>query len=135
MGDRGNIVIIDGWQDKKEKAPSQVWLYTHWGGSTIASVVRDALAKNQRWNDGQYLARIVYDVLLDGQHSDATGFGITDRMCDNEHKIVVVDTSQQLVVIVERECVVDRKIPFDVDGDRYPFEEFAALTDEKLPDV
>ena len=52
MGDRANVVIDDNG--------SQVYLYTHWRGTELPEIVRKALTKNQRWDDPQYLSRIVF---------------------------------------------------------------------------
>ena len=90
MGDRGNIVVREG--------ASAVWLYSHWGGSEIGEVVRKALAKKQRWDDTPYLTRIVFQELLNGD-TGTSGFGIATSICDNEHPVIVVDTSKQEVQI------------------------------------
>jgi hypothetical protein len=88
MGDRGNIVVREG--------ASAVWLYSHWRGSEIGEVVRKALAKKQRWDDTPYLTRIVFQELLNGD-TGTSGFGIATSICDNEHPVIVVDTSKQEV--------------------------------------
>jgi hypothetical protein len=91
MGDRGNIVV-DG-----------VWLYTHWTGSKIKGILKSALVRGRdRWDDGQYLARIIFCEMLKGAYDnpaealdDLTSFGIGTKMGDNEHNILFVDTSNQ----------------------------------------
>ena len=89
MGDRANIVIQDG--------EDEVWLYTHWDGYRYEDALRDALAKRWRWDDAPYLARIIFEELIKGNEGTETGFGISTRMCDNEHPILVVDTDSQEV--------------------------------------
>ena len=61
MGDRGTVEIHG------------VYLYTHWGASDLIDVVREALAKKWRWDDESYLARIIFDTMLDGSHGTETG--------------------------------------------------------------
>jgi len=89
MGDRGNIVI--------EHRGERIYLYTHWGGSEIVQVAQTALAKKWRWTDPEYLARIVFDVLTEGQHGEETGFGIGTSAPDNEHPFVVINTTRQVI--------------------------------------
>ena len=93
MGDRGNIVVREG--------KDEVWFYSHWSGSSIGDVVKEALSRRQRWDDAPYLARIVFDTLTQGEHGGETGFGIWNGVCDNEHDIVVVDVAKQKVEVYD----------------------------------
>lgn len=90
MGDRGNIAIqTDG---------KRVYLYGHHSGSEMPEIVRRALARQQRWDDPPYLARIIFCELV-GDDKGATGYGISATIDDNEHPIIVVDTDKQTVTI------------------------------------
>lgn len=123
MGDRGNIVVVgaDGRKD-------QVWFYTHWSGSTVRQVVRDALARRLRWNDSSYLARIIFDTLTAGEQGKETGFGISSRLQDNSHDIVVVDAGEQCVYLVSEKAVSeDGKIVTGPGDDFWSFDEFSKL--------
>lgn len=93
MGDRGNVQIVDKIGNKTES----VFLYTHWGGSRLPQTVQVALAKRWRWTDAPYLARIIFCEMVQGDEAGETGFGISTRICDNEHPIVVVDVPKQEV--------------------------------------
>jgi hypothetical protein len=96
MGDRGNIAINQWGKD------GPVVLYTHWSGSSIketAARALDSKAGRTRWSDNEYLARIVFDVLTEGDHGGATGYGISTSLCDNEHPIVVIDPNSQRVAV------------------------------------
>jgi len=84
MGDRGNIVI-DG-----------VWLYTHLGGFHIKIDLQKALQRHLRWDDSAYLTRIIFDQMK-GNDFGETGFGISTKMCDNEHNILRVDCDNQTI--------------------------------------
>lgn len=84
MGDRGNIVIQDS-------SGRRVYLYTHWRGSDIPELAKEALRKRWRWDDPAYLARIVFDVMTEGQHDQEAGFGISAKIEDNENPILVID--------------------------------------------
>jgi hypothetical protein len=87
MGDRSNVVI----QDKYGENTERVWLYGHWSGAGIldAAVVG---ATSGRTTDGPYLARIVFTSMTAGDTGE-TGFGISTRMQDNEHPIIVLDAN------------------------------------------
>lgn len=88
MGDRGNIAIVDQGQ--------RVYLYTHWHGSEIKAITKQALARKQRWGDAPYLARIVFQTMLAGDDGE-TGFGISTCIGDNEYPVVVIDCDAQAV--------------------------------------
>jgi hypothetical protein len=110
-----------------------VWFYTHWSGTNIQDVVRNALAKKWRWDDESYLARIVFDELTKSEHGEETGFGISTHMQDNEHDIVVVDVPRQMVLIVPESVLVDMRLPeHTAEFDRWTFHEFVALKVEKV---
>ncbi len=121
MGDRGNIVIRQG-----DTPANDVWFYTHWRGSEIGEVVKEALARKQRWDDASYLARIVFDT-LNSDHGEETGFGISTQIGDNEHTIIVVDVPKQQVWFIEESELHDNRIPPDWKA-REPvgFEQFIA---------
>jgi len=76
MGDRGQVLIED----------SGVYLYTHWGASNLGSLVKSAISEGKRWNDPEYLARIIFDYMKQGRDArkgDYTGYGIrTERNGD-----------------------------------------------------
>ena len=85
MGDRGNIKV------------GGVYLYTHLGGYKIKQTLLKALRRRQRWNDCAYLTRIIFCEMLDGNLDGETGFGISTRICDNEHNILEVDCDNQKI--------------------------------------
>lgn len=91
MGDRGNIKVIQN--------PYPVYLYTHWSGSDVQDVAREALSKRWRWDDPAYLTRIIFDELTKGDHGQETGYGISTRVQDNEHPIIVINPSEQMVYL------------------------------------
>ena len=89
MGDRANVYMLEG--ESRGGSKTGVYLYTHWGGTELPHVVQRALARRQRWDDSQYLARIVFCEMVRGYEDEETGFGISAGMGDNEHPILVVD--------------------------------------------
>jgi len=88
-----------------------VWFYTHWCGTEIKETVAKALGKRLRWTDPSYLARIMFDVLTDGQTGSETGFGISSQIGDNEYPIVVVDCPNQKVWVIEEDQLMDDRLP------------------------
>lgn len=91
MGDRGNIVVRD-------HQASDVYLYTHWGGSEIALQAQKALKDApDRWTDAPYLARVAFDRMKGDDVTETTGYGISTGLCDNEHAIVRLNTTNQSV--------------------------------------
>lgn len=92
MGDRGNIAVV-------QRDGGLIFLYTHWGGSSISDDLRTALARRQRWDDGPYLTRIIFDEMAYEWHGTETGFGISTDICDNEHDILVVNPNTQKVYV------------------------------------
>lgn len=94
MGDRANIVILDEIEPTGKTA---VFLYSHWGGEEMPGILADALAYGEeRWNDPSYLARIIFQKMVKGDRG-LIGFGISTRLTDNEHPLLVLDTTKQLV--------------------------------------
>jgi hypothetical protein len=90
MGDRGNVVVRDPWPDDINDREA-VFLYSHWGGQALPETLRLALDKAEpRWSDPQYLARIVFETMVEGRLDTTTGFGISTRLADNEHDLLVL---------------------------------------------
>lgn len=93
MGDRGNIVI----EKDGSCFPAPVFFYTHWSGSEMKPLLQAALVSGKsRWNDSQYLARVIFCELLHGD-KNITGYGITTRICDNSHPLLCVAMEERKV--------------------------------------
>lgn len=94
MGDRANVKVIEG--------ESTVYLYTHWTGTNLPGVLQAALKHagqdQSRWNDGAYLARIIFCAMISCEASQSkTGFGISSVVGDGEDRILTVDVDNQTV--------------------------------------
>ena len=91
MGNRGNVVF-------KYEDGNKIYFYSHWGGSGLKEIVRQALIRGKdRWSDESYLARIVFCEMIKDEVLVTTGYGIAPYEVDNEHPLVVVDTKAQTV--------------------------------------
>jgi hypothetical protein len=91
MGDRANVRM------KYDTDDQPIYLYTHWTGTELPATVQRALKRKLRWNDGAYLARIIFDEMTRGVQGQETGFGIAPFVCDNEHPVIEVDVALQRV--------------------------------------
>ena len=94
MGARSNIVI-------QESNGNRIYLYGHWMGEDSINVVAEVLSQRERWNDEPYLARMLFEKMIQGNVDSSTGFGISTYMCDNEYPIIVLEPSTQTAVIEE----------------------------------
>jgi hypothetical protein len=124
MGDRANIVVRD-------KGQPQIFLYTHWHGTELPETLRQALARHERWDDSPYLTRIIFCRMVKGQEGDATGFGISTSMCDNEHPLLIVDIEKQQITIENEPGTAG------IEGapKTYTFAEYAALNRTEWGDL
>ena len=89
MGDRGNIQITQTYQVADgSRQEATAFLYTHWGGSEVATVLASALKRGyDRTDDPEWLSRIIFQELIGDDHSN-TGFGISlGAVGDNEWPI------------------------------------------------
>jgi hypothetical protein len=102
MGDRGNIKVITG-------VGEPVIFYGHWSGyglpeSLQAGLIRargtGRFANDNRWNDGPYLARCIFQAMI-GEDTGNTGFAVSTVVLDNEYPIIVLDASDQTVHLAD----------------------------------
>lgn len=92
MGDRANVIVVDGGE--------QVCLYTHWAGSELPQTLQEALIRGrERWDDAQYLARIIFCEMVRGCEMRLTGYGISQTPGDGQDRILYVDIASQSVSI------------------------------------
>lgn len=87
MGDRGQVFVKD----------VGVYLYTHWGATGLVEVVREAIARRLRWDDPEYLARIVFCEMVAGHERDETGFGIGSHVHEDVWRLVELNCEGQMV--------------------------------------
>ena len=91
MGDRANVYVHHG------ERPG-VYLYTHWDGSELPAIVVNALHRGKgRWDDDQYLARIIFCEMIKNDVDGETGYGISAECGDGDDRIVDVDTATQQI--------------------------------------
>lgn len=125
MGDRGNIAIIQSNND-------QVWLYSHWGGSELPERLKAGLTAGKgRWTDESYLAKIIIGHAVPADNwTEETGYGISCRLQDIEHDIMVVNIPQQRLHRITEASLKNYKVPPNFAPDpkqSWTFQEFCDL--------
>lgn len=119
MGNRSNVAIISEWD-------GATVLYSHWGGTDLFKRVQEILFDDKargRWTDAPYLRRIVFQYIVDLDGQSETGFGLSSKIGDNEHPILVLDTDS-LRVAFRSDSNYDKPIPRD---EGWSFEEFKTV--------
>lgn len=76
-----------------------VYLYRHSDGYDLPNTVRDALLRKQRWDDAEYLARIIFSEMIRDRLDDETGYGIGVELHEDIQYLVTVDTEEQTVKV------------------------------------
>jgi len=95
MGDRANVVVKTGNE--------QVCLYSHWGGYELPDTLRAAMVRGKpRWDDPQYLARIIFCEMVKNHVMDETGFGISQSIGDGDNQVLTLDMEAQTVKINDK---------------------------------
>jgi hypothetical protein len=92
MGSRANIQVL--YEDG-----TSVYFFTHWEGSTLPEVLKDALVRGQtRWDDETYLARIIFSEMVKDDIEGTMGFGISTYPADDaQFYILLVNMKEQTV--------------------------------------
>jgi len=78
-----------------------VYLYQHMDGYNLAQEVQIALSKRDRWDDPEYLTRIIFTTMLKENEAieQTTGYGIgTEQHGDIEY-LITIDTIEQTVTV------------------------------------
>jgi hypothetical protein len=91
MGDRANTLFkqVDG---------GKIYFYTHWDGRNLPNTLQKALRRGEdRWNDEQYLARIIFCEMIQDDVLSNTGYGISTYEGDNQRSLLIVDIKKQEV--------------------------------------
>lgn len=121
MGDRSQIAIK---MATKKDPKAKVYLYGHWIGTDIYKALQEALrAVPDRHDDEEYLARKIFEKMLNGDTGE-TGFGIGNQAHgDIEHLIPVVDCNDQTISFEQPEWEHNQKeLP-----QKMSFQKFMAL--------
>ena len=96
MGSRGQVYI-------KDEGVEGVYLYTHWNADELSGVVKRALAKRWRWDDSEYLARIIFDEMIGQHQGEQVGFGVGTTEHGDIKKLIIVDCWKKRVTVEDRQ--------------------------------
>jgi hypothetical protein len=98
MGDRANFGFV-------QPNGQTIVLYGHWAGHQMLGKLADAIiTARPRWQDPSYATRITISQLIGDQWNMETGWGLhVNEISDNEHKIAIVDWSQQTFSLHEED--------------------------------
>ena len=92
MGDRAQVLVKD----------TGVYLYTHWDSHKLQETVTRAIAKKWRWDDPEYLTRIIFDEMVKGYHGEETGYGISTSKHSDINLLITVNCEEQSVNVGDR---------------------------------
>jgi hypothetical protein len=93
MGDRANIRVKSNSEDD-----TGVYLYSHWSGTELPETLQVALRRGRsRWNDGQYLTRIIFCEMVKDNLMGETGYGISGYVGDGSNRVLAVNPDTQEV--------------------------------------
>lgn len=109
MGDRANVVI--------KSNEEQVCLYTHWSGYELPETLQSALKRGaDRVDDFQYITRVIFNEMTKGREMETTGFGITNKVHDNERDIIYFDADNQTITIGDNSYNVKEYVELTISG-------------------
>ena len=78
---------------------SGVYLYQHSDGYNLPEEVQKAIRLKLRWNDEEYLTRIIFQTMLEGHRDREHGFGIGTIQHSDIEWLVEVDVDAQTIVV------------------------------------
>ena len=95
MGDRGQVQLVS-------QGDPDIYLYTHWGATNLPGVVADALVRGRdRWGDDEYLNRVIFSEMIQGNVLSNTGYGIGTSLHSDTWLVVEVDHVNQKAGVKE----------------------------------
>lgn len=98
MGDRGQVLIKD----------EGVYLYTHWGATNLVGVVASSLSRQERWDDPEYLARIIFCEMVIDDVGSPIGYGIGTQKHGDVWRVIELDCGKQTATVIDYDkCVFE----------------------------
>ena len=94
MGDRGQVELV--------MSEGSIFLYTHWGAEGLPWVVAKALDRGRsRWDDDEYLNRIIFSQMIKDEVMEETGYGISLGERGDTWRLVRVDYNDSTITVVD----------------------------------
>ena len=103
MGTRGQVCVRGNHGD--------VYLYRHFDAQNLLNDVYVGLSYGQRWDDGDYIARMIFEQMISGNNDKVYSFGICTHQHSDIDLLVIVDCKKQEVIIEKKQLQI--KVPFD----------------------
>jgi len=94
MGDRGQVWIHEDNHD--------IWLYTHWNAYQLEEKVKKSLSYNRRWNDAEYLTRIIFQEMIRDHFDPFTGYGIGNSLHGDVYRVIDIDVDKQEIKVLDK---------------------------------
>jgi len=94
MSTRAQVLIED----------TGVYLYQHCDGYDLPSIVKEALSSKRgfnRWDDPEYLARIIFSHMIRDHIDEGTGFGINTEKHGDIQFFITVNCKDKCVTVEE----------------------------------
>lgn len=80
----------------KKDPDARIYFYSHSDGLDIFHDLQRALQRNERWQDAEYLARIIFEEMTSHNRGGNKGFGISNEQhADVDHLIPVLNCETQ----------------------------------------
>lgn len=95
MGSRAQILIED----------EKVYLYTHWGANDLEEDLKHILNTDKargRWDDSEYLTRIIFSEMIKDDIDGATGYGIGGSEHGDIQLLITLNIENQHVIIEDK---------------------------------
>ena len=90
--DSGQVEIIGPY--------GRVYLYTHSNSKDLINIMHQVLSKKLRWNDPDYLARMIFCKMIPFDEWDSDlGYGIGTQLYRDVNILVSIDTVHQTINI------------------------------------
>jgi hypothetical protein len=95
MGDRAQVQFLFNTEEQYR----EVWFYTHNEGWRLPYTITNAIRRGKsRWNDDEYLARIIFSEMIQKDVMAEYGFAIgVYRHADLQYPVIIVDCVRQAV--------------------------------------
>lgn len=78
----------------------RVYLYTHEYAKQLVGLVHEVLSKNVRWNDPDYLSRMIFCTMVPSNEvNDEDGFGIGTQLYVDINLLITIDTNKLTIEI------------------------------------
>lgn len=120
MNIKGNICV-------QERFGGRIYLYTHTHGFDTFDILKAALIKGKsKWNDEQYLTRIIFCELIKRDLNGISNYGISSFVAENDLPIFVVDVYNSNILLEDGRCLSTCLYP----GVIWDFKEFISLKED-----